>query len=505
VRFDGGETGFAFRPGRLLTPADTRTCRLVAQVLNGRDLMVEKDRVVVDGDGRPVVADDARARPTTSVLGRWLLDGAFGEWSYRGDVIRAVARLRDVGIKTAQPVHVFFADQWSDPRPGAQIDPVAGGVHGNPVYGNPVYGNPVYGNPVYGNPVYGSGAPRSGPAAATAGGRVYPNPVFARSRLPDPDEARRYQASGARPSLAVPTNAPTTGPTAAKLVGHVTGHHMERIAQLPPWHQAPVRVAVLDTGLDSAWKGKEGPDDHSDLDDVFDLDSDGYLDPVSGHGTFIAGLIRRLAPDAAITVKQVLSTYGDGDETTIAIALEKLASEEEPAPPHIVSLSFGGYALDEPAVLTGAIARLTEKGIVVVASAGNDATSRAPYPAALGSVVAVAALGRSGPAPFSNHGPWVDACAPGMDVPSWFFAEDGPEQKPVHGYDADRFGGWATWSGTSFAAPVVAATVASTMATMQHPNANNALELLISQPTTFRIPGYGAVVNWAGPTSDQTP
>ena len=58
---------------------------------------------------------------------------------------------------------------------------------------------------------------------------------------------------------------------------------------------------------------------------------------------------------------------------------------------------------------------------VVVASAGNDATSRRTYPAALPGVVGVGALDGNRPAAFSNFGPWVDACAPAVDVVSTFF------------------------------------------------------------------------------------
>ena len=65
-------------------------------------------------------------------------------------------------------------------------------------------------------------------------------------------------------------------------------------------------------------------------------------------------------------------------------------------------------------------------------------------------------------APFSNHGSWVDAWAPGQDVLSSFVTFDGPEdERPGADIDPDCFTGFATWSGTSFAAPQVAAAVAA--------------------------------------------
>ncbi len=73
--------------------------------------------------------------------------------------------------------------------------------------------------------------------------------------------------------------------------------------------------------------------------------------------------------------------------------------------------------------------------------------------------MSVAALGNDGPAPFSNWGHWVRACAPGVDVASTFWIFDGKTERRG-GADADRYEGWALWSGTSFAAPIVAAALA---------------------------------------------
>ena len=98
-----------------------------------------------------------------------------------------------------------------------------------------------------------------------------------------------------------------------------------------------------------------------------------------------------------------------------------------------------------------------------MASAGNDGTSQPQYPAAFDGVIAVGAVGPDGPTPWTNYGDWVDACAPGADLNSSFFAKfDGPEPR-VNTVDPDRFEGWATWSGTSFAAPVVVAAIAREM------------------------------------------
>src|SRR5690606_12167940 len=109
---------------------------------------------------------------------------------------------------------------------------------------------------------------------------------------------------------------------------------------------------------------------------------------------------------------------------------------------------------DQPPPAIGAVLRkLVDAGTVVVASAGNEGWCRPTWPAAFPHVIGVAALSCSTPAGFSNHGRWVDACAPGVDVHSTFVFHDGPATGDP---DLDRYQGWATWSGTSFAAPKVA-------------------------------------------------
>ena len=89
-----------------------------------------------------------------------------------------------------------------------------------------------------------------------------------------------------------------------------------------------------------------------------------------------------------------------------------------------------------------------------MAAAGNEGSCVEQYPAALASVIGVAGLGPTGPAEWSNYGPWVDACAPGTDIVSSFFAKFDGDLPRINGIDSDDFDQWATWSGTSFAAPV---------------------------------------------------
>jgi hypothetical protein len=223
-------------------------------------------------------------------------------------------------------------------------------------------------------------------------------------------------------------------------------------------------VAVLDTGYDPAvhqlhpglsWRLEY---DATDVENAV-LPS-GYLAPEGAHGTFIDGIFMRLAPQARIRQVKVLDPAGVGDDQTIALELAKAAR----AGIQVINLSLGGYTQDDvpPPATSAAIARLA--GTVVVAAAGNNTNDRKFYPAALDGVIAVGALDTRDPdqppsrATFSNYGPWVDVYAPGVGILStyldatWKLPQD-PAPRPIDGY--------AYWSGTSFAAPQIAAMIAS--------------------------------------------
>jgi subtilisin family serine protease len=144
----------------------------------------------------------------------------------------------------------------------------------------------------------------------------------------------------------------------------------------------------------------------------------------------------------------------------VLAGLERLRA----AHPHIavINLSLGAYSFrDRRPLALGAALGAWPSSTVVVAAAGNAGVAARPYwPAAQGAVVGVAALLRNGGqverAEFSNSGPWVDISTDGVDILSVYaFGKfpDGPQA-------ATTIDGWARWSGTSFAAPIVAAEIA---------------------------------------------
>ena len=394
-----------------------------------------------------VAADFA---PDLRVEGRL---GPFARLVEVPDPIRLVEELRLRGI-VAQLNHVYFSHD------SVFASPVYGSpVYGSPVYGSPVYGSPVYGSPVYGSPVYGS---QSSGAPVTGGRHV--GPTRSTARPPRPHTRTAGIAHRIHTALA-------EGSPHVFVLDTGLAHPDNR----PP---------IMDGGSITAASGL-------DLDQP-DEDADQYLDPAAGHGTFIAGVIAQVAPGCQISLHRVLSTFGDGDEWAVVNALESLPIVEPERT--IVSLSFGGYVLDHPHAMAWALRKLHQGGVQVVASAGNDATSRPAFPAALPGVIGVGAIGPSGPAPFTNYGPWVSACAPGTDLLSTFFVFNGPAIIGPDGTDPDDFAGWALWSGTSFSGPVVVGNLARMMM-LEQTSGHAAVRRVLDPVAYMRIPNLGTVVN----------
>ncbi len=230
---------------------------------------------------------------------------------------------------------------------------------------------------------------------------------------------------------------------------------------------------------------------------------DNYLDPAAGHGTFIAGIIEQLAPGCRIVVRRVIRPLGDAAEDVVADAIDTVVEDLTAGrllKPLILSLSFGGQAPRPPGYLREAVARAVKAGIAVIASAGNDGVCTPQYPAAFPGVIAVAALGPDGPPLWTNYGDWVDACAPGVDLVSAFFANWNGAFPTMNTFDPDGFTGWARWSGTSFSVPVVVAAIARELVCGRQldgsdVDAATAVDRVVRAPDLARLPCLGTVVN----------
>ena len=212
--------------------------------------------------------------------------------------------------------------------------------------------------------------------------------------------------------------------------------------------------------------------------------ADGTLDTHFGHGTFITGLIRQLAPDARVLSIPAMSGSGVLDETVVLDALSWLLDRVRTAHTDpstfvdVVNLSFGYYeraAADTRYTreLRRLLGDLGHLGVQVVASAGNDATTRPVFPAAFADphygakpeigLISVGALNPDGSrAEYSNvDSTWPQHWEPGTAVTSTMPKSDVVPNLVPAAYDPkDLVGGFARWSGTSFAAGVASARLA---------------------------------------------
>ena len=518
-----GPGGYAFVPGEVVVRADLETpaIRLINRI-NGED--EDENSLNLVADPIPDVADGAFTviRDPARLVGPPRV------------VVPAVSpQLRALGIPN-QPNHVFFLHGGCGCGGGCPPHPAMRGavgtsghpVYPSPVYPSPVYPSPVYPSPVYPSPVYPSPVPSpvypspvypSGGCGCGCGGAhpspVYPSPVYPSPVYPSPVYPSPVYPSPVYPSPVYPSGAgldyARTGRrrSSARPASVTEAARLRAVLQAlkNPSKGGPPDVVVLDTGL--ALGDTPATKLLADLDKVIrpsdkvndrdrpDSDNDDHLDPAAGHGTFIAGLIQQVAPGAVVEVRKVMKPLGEGDEIAIATAISGLPVAD-PKRGVVLNLSFGGQVLEDAPLLAAAIRTAQANNYVVVASAGNDGTCAPTYPAAFADVVSVGAVGPHGPAPFSNYGPWVRACAPGVDLVSTFFrAFRGKAAAPApSSVDPDDFADWCRWSGTSFSAPLVAGALVRHVR-VHGGTLTDAVEQVIDDPALMRIPDLGTVVN----------
>jgi hypothetical protein len=199
-----------------------------------------------------------------------------------------------------------------------------------------------------------------------------------------------------------------------------------------------VLVAVLDSGIQA----------HPQFDEVYivplDLAGAGVAGPGAAHGTSVASIIsgsEGIAPAAELFVVRVLDDEGSGSTYDVAKGIVQAVDHGV----QIINLSLGLYQ-DSP-LLRQAVKYADDRGVIMVAAAGNDGYKRMPYPAAYSQVLAVTAVDALGQhALFPNQSKEIDFAAPGVGV-----------------LTAKEDKGTTLFSGTSAAAPFVSGTLASLM------------------------------------------
>jgi membrane-anchored mycosin MYCP len=266
---------------------------------------------------------------------------------------------------------------------------------------------------------------------------------------------------------------------------------------------AGVRVAVIDSGVDAdvpALRGRVAAGA-----DFLHHDPDGRQDCI-GHGTEVASLIagrpgkdpgfQGLAPGATIVPVRVSEEEDEqgggtsGDRVSFNDFADAIDWAVDEGRADVINLSLVTGEGNTP--VRAAVARAIERGVVVVAAAGNhggpDDPNPTPFPAAYPGVIGVGALTADGVrASYSQHGDYVDVVAAGDKITA-----------------ALPGGGLKVDSGTSFASPFVAATAA--LIKQRFPDATPAEVARRIEATADPAPGgpgsSGAVLGSAAPGGD---
>lgn len=227
------------------------------------------------------------------------------------------------------------------------------------------------------------------------------------------------------------------------------------------WTGKGVKVGVIDSGVANNLPDIKPAGGYNTLDAA---DPDTWYVDEKGHGTHCTGVIsghadgtgiRGGAPGAEVYSVKV---FPGGYTSDIVEAVEWCIRNKM----DVINMSLG--TTERSLGLENVLKDAHQRGITVVAAAGNSSTG-VSYPAAFRTTIAVSAIGRFGTFPedsdhsraitdivdwrgelfgaqFSNFGPEVEVCAPGVAILSTIPS------------------GYVSWDGTSFASPLVAALVA---------------------------------------------
>jgi hypothetical protein len=205
------------------------------------------------------------------------------------------------------------------------------------------------------------------------------------------------------------------------------------------------------------------------------------------HGTALAAILvgggatggqQGLLPGARLMAAEVVAGDADGapvaDLFALSAGLDWLVSEKVP----VVNLSLAG---GPNALLTLAVQRVVATGTVLVASAGNDGPSAPPaFPAAEPGVIAVTAVDSAAQVyDAANRGGYIDFAAPGVQI--WTPEADG----------AGRYN-----TGTSYAAPFVAAAVAAGLGAGMQAGGDRVTAALAERAVDLGAPGKDPIYGW---------
>ena len=260
--------------------------------------------------------------------------------------------------------------------------------------------------------------------------------------------------------------------------------HLGAIKAAAAWDlttgSAAVPIAMVDSGVNPT---------HPDLASKlipgwnFLLSNNNTADDL-GHGTATAGVAAAASNNAVgvtgvawqnpIMPLVVLDSTDYASYTNIASAITYAADHGV----RIINVSIGGSTASS--TLQNAVNYAWGKGAVVFAAAMNNSSSAPYYPAACNYVVSVSATEPGDSlASFSNYGSSIDLSAPGDNI-----------------LTTDNTGNYSTWYGTSFSAPIAAASAALALSLNPQLTAQGLVNLLEQNSDDIGAPGWDQYFGW---------
>lgn len=245
--------------------------------------------------------------------------------------------------------------------------------------------------------------------------------------------------------------------------------------------KSSVKVAVLDTGIDLNHEDLRGK-----VTSFQNCTNSNTANDIYGHGTHVSGIISAntnnnlgvagVGYNISLMNAKGLGDDGSGYYSWLANCLVWATDNGA----RVINMSLGGPA--DAQILSDAINYAWNKGVVLVAAAGNSGSNSPSYPAFYPHVLSVAATDQNDQkASFSNWGSWVKVAAPGVNIYSTLPGTPNAFKQTTYGYG----------SGTSMATPFVSG-LAGLLFSVGNPDNNTVLNLIVNNAD--KISGTGS--NW---------
>ncbi|HCT93045.1 MAG TPA: hypothetical protein DF613_16925 [Lachnospiraceae bacterium] len=224
-----------------------------------------------------------------------------------------------------------------------------------------------------------------------------------------------------------------------------------------------VTVAVVDTGIDQSNFLFRGRAISGASRNLLENSANVYDDHVLGHGTHVAGIVADSTPDnVELMILKVFNAQGVTLPSVLQLAIQRAVDSGA----NVINMSLGTRddIIATALQLDRFIDYAASKGVVICASAGNDLQDAGgTYPANNATVITVSGIREDGSfaSEYSNFGSVIDFCAPGSNISS-----------------AARGGTLQSLSGTSMAAPHIAAAAAYIKMVMPEATVNQVRQVL---------------------------